>query len=146
MTTPRTRVARAPKPTPHATHNLEKQPASKRKPATVKRPRISERDFQKQVIDLARTCGWLVEHKYGQGSVLGSRAIDTGFPDLVLVRGGQIIFAELKGSRGKVSEAQDRWLHALTITGNPALVWRPEDMDDIAAILASPASRLAVSA
>jgi hypothetical protein len=96
-----------------------------------------ERDFQKQVVQLARTCGWMVHHTYAQGSVLGSKAVDRGFPDLVMVCNGQILFVELKGSDGRVSEEQDAWLHEITMTGNPALVWHPEDWPSIEAVLTS---------
>lgn len=98
-------------------------------------PRILERDFQRQIIDLARTCGWLVYHCYGQGSVLGSRAIDSGFPDLVLVRNRAVVFAEIKGSAGRLSEEQAVWIAALRVAGVPAVVWFPRDWPDIEALL-----------
>lgn len=133
MTTPqRSRVRRVTPDAPRGTSTTTKQASSKRKPAA---PVILERDFQRQVIELARRCGWRVFHCYGQGSVLGSRAIDAGFPDLVLVRAGQILMVELKGSRGRVSEEQDAWLHDIQQCGIPALVWYPRDWDDAVAIL-----------
>ena len=62
--------------------------------------RFTEADFQKQVIELAHRYGFMVEHKYAQGAILGSKALDPGFPDLVLVKArphGRLIFADRLG-------------------------------------------------
>ena len=42
-----------------------------------------------------------------------SRKSEPGFPDLVLVRRGRIIFAELKRRGGQLTGAQGRWLNEL---------------------------------
>lgn len=55
-----------------------------------------------------------------------SRRSEPGFPDLVLVKGTRLIFAELKADTGRVSPAQQRWLDALGATSR-AVVWRPRD-------------------
>ena len=57
---------------------------------------ITETEFQAQVIELATTLGWLVYHTYD------SRRSVYGFPDLVLVRCGRVIFMELKSEKGRL--------------------------------------------
>lgn len=102
----------------------------------------SEKEFQAQVLELAAWTGWLVYHTFD------SRRSHAGFPDLVLVRGTRIIFAELKSERGRVSSEQQTWLDALgTVAADlvgPALpptapvlvrVWRPTDWPEIEAVL-----------
>lgn len=68
---------------------------------------LSERDFQAQVVQLAQLHGWLAYHTFD------SRRSAAGFPDLVLVRGPELIFAELKTDHGTVRAEQDRWLASL---------------------------------
>ena len=57
-----------------------------------------------------------------------SRRSPSGFPDLVCVGPGFVIYRELKTARGRVSAAQRRWLDALRDTGASAGVWRPSDL------------------
>lgn len=68
---------------------------------------LSEKDFQQQIVDLARTMGWRVFH------VFDSRRSDPGFPDLVLVRGPVLLFLELKSERGRIQPEQAEWIAAL---------------------------------
>ncbi len=91
---------------------------------------VSERDFARTVIDLAKVYRWKIYHTY-----LSIRS-EPGFPDLVLVRPPRIIFAELKTERGKVSQAQDDWLFALSeCSGAECYIWRPSDWENIVATL-----------
>jgi hypothetical protein len=98
-------------------------------------PKLSEADFLRQVIALARLNGWRVAHfrpamsKSGRWmtAVQGDGA---GFPDLVLVR-EVVIFAELKVGKNKPSPAQVAWLEDLKAAGAIAHVWRPEDWETI---------------
>lgn len=104
---------------------------------------ISEKAFQAQVIQLAALHGWLCYHTFD------SRRSAAGFPDLVLVRDGRVIFAELKTERGKVSAHQRQWIDALLTTtratwlyGAPdgvvsVYVWRPSQWNAIEATLAT---------
>jgi len=50
-----------------------------------------------------------------------------GFPDVVAVRGGRVLFIELKGERGRVSEAQALWLEALAETPAEVFIWKSGD-------------------
>ena len=87
-----------------------------------------------QVKQLAKLWGWIVYHTHD------SRRSDPGFPDLVLVRGGRIIFAELKREDGKLTTDQKEWIFQLEqvqekVSSAPAstgcnfrvYVWRPSD-------------------
>lgn len=79
-----------------------------------------EKEFQREVVNHARLHGWRkIYHTYF------SDRSEAGFPDLVLVRPGRIVFAELKTMKGKVSPTQDEWLTALMDGGAEVYTWRP---------------------
>ena len=101
-------------------------------PAMLIDAKWSEKEFQAEVIKLAKEFHYLCYHTYR------SDRSAAGFPDLVLVRSGRVIFAELKGekSRGKLSPAQEAWIGALkNCSGVETYVWWPKDMQDIVEIL-----------
>ena len=85
---------------------------------------VSEKEFQREVVKIARRFHWKVYHTYD------SRKSEPGFPDLVLVR-KRVIFAELKTKAGKVSDAQQGWLTALLKAGAEAYIWKPSDLKGI---------------
>ncbi len=94
---------------------------------------VSERAFRQAILDLCRYTGWKY---YFSWTSIHSPA---GFPDLVLVRGSELIAAELKSERGRVTPAQQQWLDALSAAGVEVAVWRPSDLDGaIVARLTSP--------
>ena len=99
---------------------------------------MTEADFQRQVIDLARLLGWTVAHfrpaRTEQGWRTPVAADGAGFPDLVLVR-DRVLFVELKSARGRTSPDQDAWIEALTEAGAEVYLWRPDDFDDLHAVL-----------
>lgn len=89
---------------------------------------MTEKDLQRAVVQLAEVYGYRRSyHTYD------SRRSAKGFPDLVLVGRGRVIFAELKSERGKVSPEQQGWLEDLgEIGGNVhAYLWRPSDLEQI---------------
>ena len=86
---------------------------------------LTEKDFQRQVIELAELNGFLVYHTHD------SRKSAKGFPDLVMARTERVVFAELKTEKGLVSREQWLWLAALP----NAYVWRPSDWNAIVKIL-----------
>lgn len=88
-------------------------------------PPESEKDLQDKIIKLARLLGWRVYHTYD------SRRSAHGFPDLVLVRRGRLIFAELKTDKGRITRDQQVWLNDLVATAAEPYVWRPRDWDQI---------------
>ena len=86
--------------------------------------KMSEADFQAAVIAYAESLGWLCYHPYD------SRRSKAGWPDLVMVKGKYIIFAELKSEKGKESEAQIEWLDALEqVKVKSVELWRPVASD-----------------
>ena len=92
---------------------------------------MKERELQDAVIDCARALGWRVAHfrpaKTEKGWRTPVAADGAGWPDLVLVRGSRLIFAELKSATGKLSDAQVEWEYALERSGHAVYVWRPDD-------------------
>ena len=69
--------------------------------------KMSEKQLQAAVLECAGYYRWRCYHTFD------SRRSAAGFPDLVLVRHGNIIFAELKSAKGKVTDAEWDWLDAL---------------------------------
>lgn len=56
---------------------------------------------------------------------------EPGFPDLVLVRDGMLIFAELKTDTGKLTQHQRKWMAALDRADVPVYVWRPHQYEEV---------------
>lgn len=111
-----------------------------------------EKDFQANVVELAKITGWRVHHARAVQNFDGRHMTpiqgDAGFPDLVLARKGRVIFAELKSESGRLGEQQLRWLAALAgdwpagrgghVAANLEIyVWRPADIDRIGKILSN---------
>ena len=105
-----------------------------------------EAAFQSSVIELAQRLGWKVAH-FRRALTVDRRgrqrwqtpvtADGAGFPDLVLVRRGVLIFAELKTDTGTRPPAQRAWLRDLEDVPRSmrspdadrvlVRVWRPRD-------------------
>ena len=108
-------------------------------------PRIKENDLLKAVIDLAHTFGWMVAHFRPAMNARGQwmtavQGDGAGFPDLVLVRGLHIKFVELKGPKGRLTEAQEKWLQKLGEASKASAyamvyVWKPSDWPAIVKVL-----------
>ena len=105
---------------------------------------VSEKEWTKQVIDLAHAYKWRVAHFRAAMTKHGWRtpvqADGKGFPDLVLVRRDRLIFAELKAGGGNLSKEQKDWLIACEIVARGLLnikvfCWYPSDFDDVQRIL-----------
>jgi len=98
--------------------------------------RISERDWQSQVIKFATIHGWKHYHPPDNKPVNGRiQKVVSGFPDLVLVKKGRLIFAELKRELGVLSPDQMDWLEELRQCNLEVYVWRPSDVDEVVKIL-----------
>lgn len=103
------------------------------------KPKISEAQFQRQVLQLAKLCGWRTAHfrpgldRRGnwQTAVAGDGA---GFPDLVLVR-ERVLFVELKTDTGRLTPDQEAWRQAAQAAGATHHVWRPRDWPAIESTL-----------
>lgn len=120
----------------------------------------TEAQFQRAVLDLARRLGWRCAHfndsrrQVRPGVFVGDKDA-AGFPDLVLVRRGRIVFAELKTEKGRVKPEQREWLDDLRGPRDLGLsektllqaslrgklpdvlvcLWRPSDWDEVQAVL-----------
>lgn len=100
----------------------------------------SEASFLQQLRKYADLKGWRVYHTHD------SRRSDEGFPDLVMVRGQRLVFAELKSATGRLRPEQQEWIVALQRAQHPVdrmghdepgvYVWRPTDWDSIVEVLA----------
>lgn len=98
---------------------------------------VTEADFLRQVLDLARILGWRSAHFRPAWSARGWRTPvqgdGIGFPDLILVRRNRAIAAELKREvGGTVSNDQLLWLSAFEAAGLETAVWKPSDLTRIA--------------
>ena len=92
--------------------------------------RQTEKGFMGAVVSFAKLHGWTPYHTHD------SRRSDAGFPDLVLVRSGQLVFAELKAGRNEPSKAQTTWLGLLaTVPGVTVRLWYPKDWAEIERVL-----------
>jgi hypothetical protein len=93
---------------------------------------VNEAQWQAQVVQLAHTFGWLVQHT--RPAKVGDKWMtpitgDVGFPDLVLVHPDRgVVFAELKAERGRLSKGQVRWSSTLKAAGADWYLWRPDDL------------------
>lgn len=93
---------------------------------------VTEKQLQVSVVQLAKMTGWKVYHTFD------SRRSQAGFPDLVLVKGDRLIFAELKRERGRPTPEQSEWLNELSMVEEvEAYIWRPQDWNEIEQVLRS---------
>jgi hypothetical protein len=89
------------------------------------RDRLWEKNLGDNIVNAARRFGWLVH----RDPTFRATAADPGYPDLTLVRGGRIIFAELKSEAGELAPDQIAWRDAITddIGRVRWYCWRPTD-------------------
>lgn len=105
-------------------------------------PQQSEASFQRAVIQYARLQGFRVAHVHDSrrqvapGVLVGDRDA-AGIPDLIMVRGETLVFAELKSAKGRLRPEQTAWLDALVVVAEAApenvkiRVWSPASWADI---------------
>ena len=117
---------------------------------TARLPPITEDQFQKQIIQLAKMCGWRVAHfrsvpiRSKNGSVYYATPVQAdgeGFPDLVLVHAKRrmLAFIEVKRSlKENLSSEQRAWLEDLFAASEydriyrwVTDIWRPEEWPEI---------------
>jgi hypothetical protein len=88
-----------------------------------------ERELQSAVIQTAGILGYLAMHTRPAWTGRGYRTPiqgNAGFPDLVLVGHGKVLFRELKVGKGVLTSEQAHWLNALREAGADACVWTDE--------------------
>lgn len=99
---------------------------------------LSEKDFTRQVVQLAKLLGWRVAHfrpaqtKHGWRTAMSG---DVGFPDLLLIRGCVQLVFELKCGKNTTTPEQVKWLESFEGAGVSAHVLRPEDWPKIEELL-----------
>lgn len=107
-------------------------------PRSLPAPKVTETEFQQQVVQLATIAGWQhlhVRRTIGRGRKWTTSTNLPGWPDLLLWKPGRIVAAELKTDTGKTTPEQDAVLASLTAAGVETHVWRPADWDEIASTL-----------
>lgn len=85
--------------------------------------KITEKELRQSLVRAARGFGWRVYFTWS------SMHSPSGFPDLCMVKGERLVFAELKTESGKVSPDQEAWLADLRAAGAEVHLWRPADID-----------------
>ena len=99
---------------------------------------ISEKEFQRTVVEYAHALKYRVYHQLDTGKCTKcgnpnfSKRIGPGFVDLVIAGHGRVIFAELKSEKGKLSDAQQAWRDVLE---GQYRLWRPSDWAKIEEVL-----------
>lgn len=100
---------------------------------------MTEDEFLRQLLRAAKLLGWRTAHFRPARTARGWRTAvagdGAGWPDLVLVKDGRLVVAELKSAAGRVRDEQRRWLEALEAAGVETHVWRPDDWDAILEVL-----------
>ena len=86
----------------------------------------SEAQLQERVQALATNGGWRWHHCGAPGGCSGS-----GWPDLVMLRGEEMLVVELKTADGSPTAEQNEWLTAWQTAGAECHVWRPADLPEI---------------
>ena len=86
----------------------------------------SEKQFQATVVAAAKVLGWRVYF------TVRSKFSPSGYPDLTMVRGERILFAELKVKGRTPTPIQHEWLQALvSVPSAEVYVWTPDDWPEI---------------
>lgn len=105
----------------------------------------TEAEFQSWIVDYARVNGWRVWYmpdwvyrliaRDMQRTRIGKDWPDKGFPDLWLVREGELVVLEVKSATGSVKKEQKAWIADLAAAGIVARVVRPKDREMLESLL-----------
>jgi hypothetical protein len=92
---------------------------------------MSEDDLLRAVLDLAKLYNWRSFHARPAMTAKGYRTAVSGdgkgFPDLIMVKGADLLAIELKRDGGKATVEQQMWLAAFDLVARESTVWRPAD-------------------
>lgn len=97
---------------------------------------VTERDYQKQIADLADMYGWTWVHfrdsrrQVGPHTFVGDEQA-AGWPDLFLARPPELVAIEVKKELGKTTPAQEKWLEILGACGVDVFVSRPSTFNEV---------------
>jgi hypothetical protein len=83
---------------------------------------MTECELLAEIVRLCDTYSLLCYHAYDS-----RKSVGRGFPDLVIIGAGGVVFAELKSARGRLTTSQRLWGYRLTASGQRFEVWRPRD-------------------
>ena len=101
--------------------------------------RVTETQFQTQVIELAHVLGYRVAHfrpaQTSRGWRTPVQADCKGFPDLILCKPGRLLAVELKAEKKKPSAEQEAWLEWFREAGASTYLWHPSDWERIVEVL-----------
>ncbi len=95
----------------------------------IRKMEISEKDLQQQIEQLLQLFRWDYYHTWN------SRHSAQGFPDLLALRPGRRLVAELKKEGEQPTPEQQNWLDKFEEVGFEVYVWRPADIDQAAKVL-----------
>lgn len=91
---------------------------------------ITERELQDYVEECLTRFRWTFHHAND------SRRASAGLPDIIAVRDGVLVVAELKKQLPMPSSVQQRWLDELKrVEKVDTYLWRPSDMKEILEVL-----------
>jgi len=92
---------------------------------------LTEKQFQGQVVHLAKLSGFdFVYHTWN------SQHSPAGFPDLIMIKDGCLIVAELKTEKGKLSAEQYFWLLEFRkVPSAEVFLWRPSDWEELETVI-----------
>ena len=98
----------------------------------------TEAAFQARLIEYAISRGWEWMHigrtgKYSPNGAKGT--LGTGWPDLTLVRGTRLIFAELKSQRAPIPGPEQQKVLLILSDAAEVYHWRPSDWPMILEVL-----------
>ncbi len=94
-------------------------------------PPMKEKEWQAQVVELAQRFGYdFIYHTWN------SRHSPAGFPDLIILKDGRMVVAELKREGENLSAEQYFWLLEFAhIPHAVVYVWWPRDWDEVTELL-----------
>ena len=82
---------------------------------------MTEAELERRVWHLIDGLGLMAYHTHF------SKRSRPGYPDLTIA-GTRVMFRELKREKGRVTEEQRQWIHALSAAGADAGIWWPGDL------------------
>ncbi len=103
---------------------------------------LSERDIQRQVIELLRAHGWIVRPapRNGTKAIRGAFSVPAGEPDLICVKSvrfqnhweWRVLMIECKEQKGKMRHTQVAWQLNAALSGIPVHIVRSvEDVEGL---------------
>jgi len=100
--------------------------ALQRRPAAGNKSKVTEKDIMNQIRDFLRLHGWMVIRNH---QTLGSYP---GVTDLTAIRGGKVVWIEVKTPRGRLGPDQEKFLQDLEDHGGWWIVARSvEDVEHL---------------